>query len=411
MHADRAVAPAGSTTPQPRSNPFGHAMLAHWALDPACLYLNHGTVGVTPRRVLAAQQVIRDEIERQPSRFMLRELTEIDMGARNPGPPRMRAAAEVVGAFVGARGDDLAFVDNATTGMNAVLRSLTLRPGDEILLTDLGYGAVTNIARFVARERGATVKTVEIPYPLHDPGEASSAIAAAIGPRTRVAVVDHITSESALLLPLAEIAARCRARGVPVLVDGAHAPGAIALDIPALGVDWYVANLHKWAWAPRSSGILWAPLGRQAGLHPPVISWGLDQGFTAEFDFVGTRDPSAHLAAPAAIAFLRELGFDDVRAYNHGLAWSAARLLAGRWGTSLSMPESMVATMATVPLPERLGAASEDAARLRDALLFEDRIEVPVAAARGRLWLRISAQIYNELSDYERLAEAVARRA
>ena len=411
MHSDRAVAPAGSTPSPARSNPFGHAMLAHWPLDPDCLYLNHGTVGVTPRRVLAAQQAIRDEIERQPSRFMLRELTAIDMGERHPGPPRMRAAADVVGAFVGARGDDLAFVDNATTGMNAVLRSLALRAGDEILLTDLGYGAVANIARFVARERGASVKTVGIPYPLHDPGEVASAIAAAIGPRTRVAVVDHITSETALLLPLAEIAARCRARGVPVLVDGAHAPGAIALDIPALGADWYVANLHKWAWAPRSSGILWAPLGRQADLHPPVISWGLDQGFTAEFDLVGTRDPSAHLAAPAAIAFLRELGCDAVYAHNHGLAWSAARLLTGRWGTSLSMPESMVATMATVPLPERLGAAREDAARLRDALLFEDRIEVPVFAARGRLWLRVSAQIYNEISDYERLAEAVARRA
>ncbi|TMQ56578.1 MAG: aminotransferase class V-fold PLP-dependent enzyme, partial [Candidatus Eisenbacteria bacterium] len=345
-----AVVPAGSTAREPRSNPFGHAMLAHWALDPTIAYLNHGTVGATPRRVLAAQQAVRDEIERQPSRFLLRELTAIDMGARHPGPPRMRAAADVVGAFVGARGDDLAFVDNATTGVNAAMRSLALRPGDEILITSYVYGAVANIARFVARERGAVVKTVEIPFPLHDPGEVVSAIAAAVGPRTRVVVADHITSETALLLPLAEIAARCRSRGVPVLADGAHAPGAIALDIPALGVDWYVANLHKWAWVPRSSGILWAPLGRQAGLHPAVLSWGLDQGYTAEFDLVGTRDPSAHLAAPAAIAFLRELGFEAVCAHNHALAVSAARLLAARWGTALASPESMIATMATVPL-------------------------------------------------------------
>src|SRR5262249_38301435 len=162
-------------------------------------------------------------------------------------------------------------------------------------------------------------------------------------------------------------------------------------------------------WVPRSSGILWAPLGRQAGLHPAVISWGLDQGFTAEFDLVGTRDPSAHLAAPAAIAFLRELGFEAVCAHNHALAVAGARLLAGRSGTALPWPESMIATMATVPLPERLGGEREDAARLRDALLFEDRIEVQLHAARGRLWVRISAQVYNELSDYERLAEAVAR--
>jgi isopenicillin-N epimerase len=409
MHSERTAAPAGSAAPEARTGAFGHAMLAHWALDPAITYLNHGTVGATPRRVMAAQQAIRDEIERQPSRFMLRELTAIDMGARNPSAPRMRAAAEVVGAFVGARGDDLAFVDNATTGANAVLRSLAFRPGDEILVTDLGYGAVANIARFVARERGAAVRVAEMPYPVRDPGEIAGAIAAAIGPRTRLAIVDHIASSSALLLPLAEAAARCRARGVPVLADGAHAPGAVALDVPSLGVDWYVANLHKWAWAPRSSGFLWAPLERQAGLHPPVISWGLDQGFTSEFDLVGTRDPSAHLAAPAAIAFLRELGHEAVCAHNHALAWTAARQLATRWGTTLGYPESMVATMATVPLPERLGGSHADAARLRDALLFEDHIEVQLHAARGRLWARISAQVYNELSDYERLAEAVTR--
>src|SRR5262245_20917766 len=154
MPYPRAVAPAG-TLPASGTNPFGHAMLAHWALDPTITYLNHGTVGATPRRVLAAQQAIRDEIERQPSRFLLRELTAIDMGARQPGPPRMRAAADVVGAFVGARGEDVVFVENATTGANAVLHSLALRANDEILITSFGYGAVANIARFVARERGA----------------------------------------------------------------------------------------------------------------------------------------------------------------------------------------------------------------------------------------------------------------
>jgi isopenicillin-N epimerase len=410
MQSQRTAAPAATPAPKPRSHPFGHAMLAEWPLDPDILYLNHGTVGATPRRVMAAQRAIQEEIERQPSRFLLRELTAIDMGARNPAMPRLRAAADVVGAFVGTRGEDLAFVDNVTTGLNAVLRSLPFRSGDEILITSYIYGATANIARYVTRERGATVKSVEIPFPPRDAEEIGAAVEAGIGPRTRLVIVDHITSETALVLPLAEIAARCHARGVPVLADAAHAPGAIALDIPAIGVDWYVANLHKWGWVPRSSGILWAPLGRQGGLHPPVISWGLDQGFTLEFDLVGTRDPSAHLAAPAAIAFMRELGFDAVCAYNHSLAWSAARLLTARWGTPFTTPESMIGTMATVPLPERLGATREDAARLRDALLFDDRIEIQLHAARGRLWVRISAQVYNELADYERLAEAVARR-
>ena len=410
MNPERAAAPAEARVPTPRSHSFGHAMLAHWALDPAVTYLNHGTVGATPRRVLEAQQRLRDEMERQPSQFLLRELTAIDMGARNPAPPRMRAAAERVGEFLGVRGTDLVFVDNATTGMNAVLHSLVLKPGDEILITSHGYGAVANAASFVARERGATVKRVELSYRPSDPSEIPPAIAAAIGERTRVVVVDHVTSETALLLPIQEIAARCRAKGVPVLVDGAHAPGAIALDIPSLGVDWYVANLHKWAWVPRSSGILWAPPARQAGLHPTVISWGLDQGFTSEFDLVGTRDATMHLAAPAAIDLMRELGVEAVREHNHTLAWSAARMLAARWGTTLGVPESMIATMVTVPLPERMGATRDDAARLRDALLFEDRIEIQLHAAQGRLWVRISAQIYNQMSDYERLAEAVLRR-
>ena len=390
---------------------FGRPMLEQWLLDPAITYLNHGTVGATPRRVLAAQQAIRDEIERQPARFMLRELTGIRVGVPRAEPPRLRVAAAEVAELCGARGEDLVFVDNATSGINAVLRSLPLRPGDEILVLDRGYGGVHNAVRFAARQSGAEVRVVELPEPVRDPGAVVAAIAAALGERTRLAVVDHITAESALVLPLAEIAARCRDRGVPVLADGAHAPGAIALDIPALGVDWYVGNLHKWAWAPRSSGILWAPPARQAELHPPVISWGLDQGMAMEFDDPGTRDPTHYLAAPAALAFMRELGLDAVRAYNHDLAWQGARRLAELWEVELATPESMIGTMATVPLPPALGSTRDDAARLRDALLFEDAIEVQVHGWRGRLHARISAQIYNELADVERLGQAVLRRA
>jgi isopenicillin-N epimerase len=197
---------------------------------------------------------------------------------------------------------------------------------------------------------------------------------------------------------------------VPVLGDGAHAPGVLPLDIPSLGVDWYTGNLHKWAFAPRSSGILWASPARQADLHPTVISWGLDQGFTAEFDWVGTRDPSPYLAAPEGIAFQRDLGVDAARAYQHRLAWGAAELLTARWGTDPAAPESMVGAMATVQMPPRAGSTKEDALRLRNALLFEDRIEVQLHAWRERLWVRVSAQVYNEPADIERLAEAVDRR-
>ena len=390
---------------------FGRSLLPEFPLDPSIAYLNHGTVGVTPRRVLVAQQAIRDEIERQPSRFLLRELTapSTSVGLPRSERPRLRVAADHVAAFLGARGDDLVFVDNATTGANAVLRSFPFAAGDEVLVTDLGYGGVTNAARFAAREKGASVRTVAIPYPFH----ADAIVAAleeAVGPRTRLAVVDHIAADSALVLPLAEIAARLRARGVAVLADGAHAPGSIPLHIEAIGVDWYVGNLHKWMWVPRSSGILWAAPGRQASLHPPVISWGLDEDFATTFDLPGTRDPSPHLAAPAAIALFEEWGVDAIQRYNHDLAIRAAQCVSQRWDTEFATPETLVGTMVTVTLPASLGSTREDAQRLRDALLFEDGIEVPVHAYRDRLRARISAQVYNDMEDVDRLATAILRR-
>jgi isopenicillin-N epimerase len=384
-------------------------MREQWLLEPDTVYLNHGTVGAPPRRVLAAQQAIRDEIERQPARFLLRELATLQVGQGSDAPKRLRTAAATVATFLGARGDDLVFVDNATAGINAVLRSIALAAGDEIVVLDHVYGAVAKVVAFVARERGAVVRTVELPWP-PVPEAMVAAIVGALGRRTRLAVVDHITSESALVLPLAEIAAACRARDVAVVVDGAHAPGAIPVDIPALGVDWYVGNLHKWAWTPRSCGILWAPPERHAGLHPPVVSWGLDQGFTAEFDWPGTRDPSAALAAPAALAFMRELGVDAVQGYDHALAWRAGQLLGARWGVPVVQDEAQIGTMITVPLPERAGGNREDAARLRDALLFDDHVEVQLHAFRDRLWVRVSAQIYNDETDVERLGAAVAAR-
>lgn len=390
---------------------FGRPLLCEFPLDPAVTYLNHGTVGVTPNRVLAAQQAIRDAIERQPSRFLLRELTApaTSVGQPRSETPRLRLAADAVAAFLGAHGEDLVFVDNITTGANAVLRSFPLAPGDEILVTDLGYGGITKAAQFAAREKGAAVTTVTMPWP-PTPASYAEAIVGAVGPRTRLAIVDHVSAESALVLPLADIAARLRAKGVAVMADGAHAPGAIPLRIEDLGVDWYVANLHKWMWVPRSSGILWAARERQAGLHPAVISWGIDDDFTTSFDLPGTRDPSPHLAAPAAITLFREWGVDAIQRYNHDLAWQAARYVSDAWDTTWDTPESMVGTMATVTLPESLGRTRDDAAHLRDALLFEDGIEIPVHAYRDRLRARISAQVYVDMDDIDRLATAVVRR-
>ena len=385
-------------------------MLDHWLLDPECTYLNHGTVGATPRRVVQKQQALRDEMERQPSRFMLRELNgEYPMPWRSA--TRLREAIEPVAAFVGCRPEDLVFVSNVTTGLNAVLGSLPLNSGDEVLITDFGYGAVALTAGAMCERSGATLRTVHLEYPVRDPGDIVAAIVGALTPHTKLVVLDHVTAQTALVLPVAAVAAECRARHVPVLVDGAHVPGSRPLDIQSLQVDWYAANLHKWAYAPRGCGILWAAPERQSTLHHPIVSWGRSRGFRHEFEHTATSDPTSYLAAPEGLALLREWDFAACVKYMHGLAWDAAGMLAERWQTKFEIPREMVGSMATVPLPPQAGATDADALRLRLALLVEDRIEVQLHAWRNRLWVRVSAQVYNDRSDIARLAEAVARRS
>jgi isopenicillin-N epimerase len=384
-------------------------MLEQWLLDPDMIYLNHGTVGAPPRRVLEKQQALRDEMERQPSRFVLRELNaELPMPWRQQS--RLREAVGHVAPFLGARPDDLVFVPNVTTGMNAVLRSVPLAPGDEVVISELAYGGVAAAADVATREKGATLRTIEMPTSLCDAGDIVDTFVKAITSQTKLVVVDHITAQSALVLPVAAIAAECHARGVPVLIDGAHAPGSIALDIPATGADWYSGNLHKWAHAPRACGILWARPEHQATLHHPIASWGAGKGFHAEFEHTATLDPTSYLAAPEGIALLREWDFDTVLAYMHGLAVEAGAELTECWGTTLDASRDMIGSMITVPLPAAAGRTTEEAVNLRLALLVEDRIEVPIHAWRGRLWTRVSCQVYNDRSDIDRLAVAVRRR-
>ncbi len=368
---------------------WGAACRGLWRLDPAFLTVNHGSFGATPIPVQQAQQAWRDRMEAQPSRFMSEVL-----------PPALRAAADRLAAFLGASGRDLVFVDNATTGCNAVLRSLRLRAEDEVLALSHVYGAVRNLVRFVTERIGAVVVEAPLPFPRPDDDAILAAIAAAISSRTRIAVIDHVTSASALVLPVARIAAACHARGVPVLVDGAHAPGQLDLDLTAIGADWFTGNCHKWLCAPKGAAFLWAAPDRQAGLHPTVISHGLDQGFLAEFDWTGTRDPSALLAVPDALDVHDRLGGAALRARNIALARDAAAGLAERLGTEVG--SSGGAAMAVVRLPVR------DAQGLR-ARLFAAGTDAPVHALDGAVWLRLSAFAYNEPKDYERLGDIVAR--
>lgn len=372
---------------------FGRAMRREFRLADGIDHLNHGGYGATPRSVLAVAEEWRARMEADPPGFFRREL-----------PLRLREAAGRVAGFLGGAPENWAFVENATAGTNAILRSLDLDPGDEVLCLSQVYGAVANALGHHAGRRGTRVRSIPVPVPFRDPEPLLEALRAALGPKTRLAALDHITSAGGVVLPIAEMAAICRAEGVPVAVDGAHAPGQIALDVPALGVDWYVGNLHKWAFAAKGTAVLWCAPERQRELHPVAISHYLGQGFAAEFDYCGTRDNSAWLAAPAALDFLAAAGPQGLRERNRALATSAGRMLAEAWHSEMAAAPEFCAAMASLRLP---GAWPQTAAARQAAyrILDEHHIRAGVMLLDRGLWIRVSAQIYNEIEDYHRLAE------
>ncbi|MBL8698293.1 MAG: aminotransferase class V-fold PLP-dependent enzyme [Alphaproteobacteria bacterium] len=377
--------------------PFGHPARRLFALDPEAAFLNNGSFGACPTRVLEAQDAIRREMERQPVAFFADIL-----------PVRLRAAAQRLAGFLGAAGDDIVFVENATAGMNAVLRSLRFARGDEILTTDHVYGAVRQVLRHLEATAGVVVVEPTLPWPVRDEAAVVEAVARGLTPRTRLLVIDHIASRSALILPVAKLVELAKAQGVPVLVDGAHAPGQVELDVPALGADWVIGNCHKWLFAPKGAAFLWARADRQAELHPPVISHGYGGGFVAEFDWVGTRDASAWLAVPDALDFLEALGPARVRERNHALVTAMAETLASAWRTEVGAARPLFGAMATVRMPAGLPPTWEAGRALRKRLWDTHRVEVPIMPVGDALWARLSAQIFNVPDDYARLARAVA---
>jgi isopenicillin-N epimerase len=385
----------------------------HWTLDPSITFLNHGSFGACPLPVLDAQRRIREQMEREPVRFLTREAPSLLAGAR-----------QVLAEFVGASPDDLAFVPNATTGLNAVLRSLPLAAGDELLVTDHEYNASRNALDYVAARHGARVVVVSIPFPIASADSIFEAVLRSITSKTRLALLDHVSSHTALVLPIRELIGELESRGVPVLVDGAHAPGMLDLELDALAPSYYAGNCHKWICAPKGAGFLWVREDRREGVRPAVISHGANapvprcERFRAEFDWMGTSDPSAALAVPDAIHFLGSLlpgGWKEVRARNHALALEGRRLLTDALGVEESCPDEMIGSMAAIPLPasshypipEDIHVFGKNP--LHDTLYREHRIEVPLLldpAGKTRL-VRVSAQLYNRREDYERLAEAL----
>jgi len=374
---------------------FGASMRDLWNLAPDMDFLNHGSFGAAPLDVLHFQRQIQEEMERQPVNFMVDVL-----------PDRLRAAAADLAEFLGAKPENVVFVPNATTGMNAVLRWLKFEPGDRIVTTNHLYGAVRNTLDYVCKRTGAELVVARVPFPIEGPEQVHEVLKAALKGGAKLAVLDHITSMTGLILPIEEMVMQCKEAGVPVLVDGAHAPGQVELDLEALGADWYTGNCHKWLMAPKGCAFLYAREDRQ-DVMPTSISHFYDQGFTKAFDWTGTQDFSAFLSVTEALYFTRYMDPRRVRNRNRGLAQMAAELLSSAWGTVVPSPMWMRGCMATLDLPVRLAPTLEQAKELHDALWHRHRIEVPVFPFEDRCWLRISAHVYNDLDQYDRLAGAV----
>jgi isopenicillin-N epimerase len=398
--------------------PFGPD--SPWRLDPEYTFLNHGSFGACPVPVLEYQRALIDELEARPIQFLWRELEG-----------RLDAARTGVARFLNADPEGCAFVPNATTGVATVLRSLRLRPGDELLTTDHEYNATQTALDAAAGEARARVVRASIPLPIRHPEEVVEAILGRVTPRTRLALVSHVTSPTAMVFPIETIVRELDRVGVDTLVDAAHAPGMLPIDLRALGAAYWTGNGHKWLCGPKGTAVVYVREDRRAGIHPVITShgWNDPRGdherprLWKEFDWQGTTDPTPFLALPEAIRVMGSLdpqGWDGLRAGIRAMALAGRERIQAALGVEAIAPEEMIGSMASIHLPTL--TSDEESEALNLSLYEEDRIEVatfgwPVRGARSAVsdppsavLVRISAQRYNEPSDYERLAEALVRR-
>jgi len=376
----------------------------HWTLAPDTIYLNHGSFGPTPNVVREARQHWQDAMDSQPMDFFVRRLE-----------PAWRDARDRVATFVGAPSGDLIFVENATVGMNIVADSYPLAAGDEVLLTDHEYGAVKRIWQRACEKADANVRIVELPLPFRAAAETTDAIFAAVTDRTRLIVVSHITSPTAVILPVAEICSQARSRGIAVAIDGPHAVAQLPVAIEHLGCDFYAASCHKWLSAPFGSGLLYVAPRHQARVRPPVLSWGRlppasASSWSDEFVWSGTRNPAAYLAVPAAISFLEQINLDSFRARTHALAQYARRQICELTQLEPIVPDNAAwyGSMAHVPLSATTTNETCAVANpLQHTIWQRYGIEVPIVDFRGRRYIRVSCHIYNDRSQIDRLVVAL----
>lgn len=368
-----------------------------WSIRQDTTYLNHGSFGPPPESVRAARLKWIGELDRQPMDFFVRKFE-----------PAWRAARDKLAEFISVPADSLIFVENATAGMNIVADSFPLRPGDEVVLTDHEYGAVVRIWERACQRVGARVTVARLPLPFTTAAETVDTLFSQVTHSTRLIVISHITSPTAVILPVQEICSRARGRGIAVCIDGPHAPVQIPLDIAGLGCDYYTASCHKWLSAPFGSGFLFVSPKHQSRIRPPVLSWGRlpplpIESWSDEFCWSGTRDPSPYLSIPAAIEFMREVGLDFFQKGSHALAQYARQRLVELTKLEPIVPDSSIwyGSMAHIPLPPGNRVA------LQDALWRQHGIEVPIVEWHGRRFIRVSCHLYNTPEQIDRLVAAL----
>ncbi len=383
--------------------------MATWQLDQNTVHLNHGSFGACPVEVLDHQAKLRHDMEANPVAFMLRQYQ-----------PALETSRSALAEFVGADADGLVFVPNATYGVNSVLRSIEpqLAPGAELVVTTHTYNACANAVTATAARVGGTVVVADIPFPITGPEQAVAAVLEVVTERTGLVLIDHVTSATGIRLPVAEIIAGID-RDIPVLVDGAHAPGMIDVDLAALGASFYTANCHKWLCAPKGAAFLWVADRFRDTAMPASISHGYNDGwpnsgsrFHAQFDWTGTDDPSARLCVAKALEVMAAHdpgGWPAIQEANHRLVLEGRQIVAEALGVAPPAPDHMIGSIASLPVPPEATPSDSIFDPLTDALHQTWSIEVPVFAwptSPDRL-LRVSAQQYNTIEDYRRLAEAL----
>ncbi len=392
------------------SLPAYSSYMKHWGLDPAMVFLNHGSFGATPAKILEFQQQLRNRMEREPVRFMVREFEPLWWEAKNK-----------LGDFVGAKGDNIVFVKNATMGVNTIMHSLDFKEGDEVITTNHVYGACLHTLHEYAKIKGFKVVMVDIPFPIDGTDDILELLLAKVTNKTKLLLIDHITSATGIIFPVEKIVKEFEAKGIEVLVDGAHAPGFLPLELDKLGASYYVGNCHKWICSPKGAALMFVRPDKQQKIMPLQFSHEYDKAiekearWSAQFFWLGTDDYSAYLSVPAAIEYMQNMmgSWESLQEHNKALCLKARKYIASKLETELPAPEYMIGSLSNVLLGSSSNALTprfNSIHQTQERLFQEYQIEVPVFQfnhTNPKNWVRIAVQAYNTYEQYVYLGDAL----